>query len=182
MNHESQPVRRAGSTPDITTNPQQMFASCYNELLALASDDPRLKLPVDPGMILDGIAKRLHLYDSLDNDFRLWGTQLVLRERSYIALMRDCEPSIRGGIWRVLRSCSDLMDDSTVEILTAEMWVWAWLNLDALMTPGSAKLSTRLNQRAYWVARSWRTTRLRERDRHADLSELEPELDTAEDF
>ena len=84
---------------------------------------------------------------------------------------RDLQESVSMGTWRVLKTCSDLLGDpyqrEAIEFeLANQVWFWAWLNVDALLTPGTAKLGTRLNQRAFWSARAWKTTLLRDRARH----------------
>ena len=66
----------------------------------------------------------------------------------------------------MLRDCSDLLGDpyqrrGIVRDLTNETWQWVWLNLDAVLTPGDARLSTRLNAQAYWRGRAWKTAQLR---------------------
>jgi hypothetical protein len=81
---------------------------------------------------------------------------------------------VYAALWSVLQGQQDLAEDTLeaeVRALYFDTWIWAWENLDSLLTPGTASISTRLYAKAYWIARSWKTTRLRHRQRFVSYDE-----------
>jgi hypothetical protein len=83
-------------------------------------------------------------------------------------LIHDHQKAIYAGIWSVLRGQSDLAEESLaaeVQCLSNDVWLWVIENLEDLLAPGTAKVGTRLRAKAFWVARSWKTQRLRSRKR-----------------
>jgi hypothetical protein len=85
----------------------------------------------------------------------------------------DAKRFIFEGIWKVVRAATDLMDDRTVQDIADNVWLWAVENPNELFTPGTAKISTRLYEKAYWQARAWKTAALRAQQKFISLDALE---------
>jgi hypothetical protein len=95
-------------------------------------------------------------------------------------LIRDHEKVIYAGLWSVMKGQEDLAEDTLeadVRSLFIDMWIWMLENLDSLLTPGTATISTRLYTRAMWTAQSWKTTQLRYRRRFVSYDEHLAALD-----
>jgi len=71
----------------------------------------------------------------------------------------DCQPFIYSAIWKTLGHSTEpsKYDDypETVQELATDTWVWVLEHVSELMTPGSAKLSTRLYAQAQFIAKAW---------------------------
>jgi hypothetical protein len=157
---------------------EQLYTQNYGYILDLALTDKRL-LPQDGERIAQSIAAHLDSYNGpLDPEsFQKWIEGIiapaVARLSRFYELRQQYYRSVLKGVWTVLRTAKDLSeyDDParTARALADDVWLWVFQNLEALEAPGAAKLSTRLQQKGYWAGRAWRTARLRERDRTADL-------------
>jgi hypothetical protein len=187
------PAPGAGSTPGLTPTTRtdlqataKLFAETYSTLLSVASDDPHVN-PGDSIGIMDGLEKRLHQCSEpmTERAFIEWAQPQIIRERNLIAIMRQHESAARKGLWRVLRECADLglvdrnpgttgpQENLIVETLLSEIWIWCWEHFDELLTPGPAKLSTRINERASYTAKEWKTQQIRSRKKFSDLDEAD---------
>ncbi len=170
MSNEFHPGQRPGSSPDLTTPPNptdrlqqvaRLFADAYSQLLAIASDDPRLSLPADPGQILDGIERQLSRYSGSLTEpvFLEWATSIILPQRSFYGLKRETERSVYAAIWRTLGHAAEpsKYDDypELVKEIGQEVWLWVFEHIDELSEPGKASLTTRLYARAKIMTRGW---------------------------
>jgi len=74
------------------------------------------------------------------------------------------------GLWRCLNQCGGLglgeSDDegrnSVIETLASDVWLWSYENAGTL-AEGPVPPGARLLERAYWVARQWKTNQLRDK-------------------
>lgn len=111
-------------------------------------------------------------------------TRLEERTRQFEQLMEDHAKVVYAGLWKVMKGQYDLAEDTLgaeVESLYFDTWLWVWENLEDLLTQGTASISTRLYAKAFWIARTWKTTRLRHRQRFVSYDEHVAALD-AEQF
>lgn len=88
----------------------------------------------------------------------------------FLEIREQYRESVRGGIRSRLAGCSDLGADltpgaafSTVDELEQEVWVKVLERIDEFVTPGTAKLSTRLFALARFTAMRWKTDQVRQR-------------------
>lgn len=80
--------------------------------------------------------------------------------------------SIRSGLWSVMKRCGDLIPGQpgthkiigAMDELESDVWFWVRDHAVELLRPGSATLKTRLRARAAFIARAWKSKRLRETD------------------
>lgn len=84
----------------------------------------------------------------------------------------DAKRFIYAGIWKVLNTATDLVDDRTAQDIADNVWMWAVENLNELLTPGTATISTRLYEKAYWQARAWKTSKLRAQQKFVSWESL----------
>lgn len=156
---------------------EKLFHRNFYELRDLAFEDPRL-LVGDVDNVVEDVARHLDDYNGLLTDaaFLPWASGIVKSEATRISkfyeLRSQYERYVLGAVWGVMRKAGDLSDDDpvrTARTLADETWQWAFENLDSLLTPGKARISTRLHAKAFWIARAWKTARLRERAKTADL-------------
>jgi hypothetical protein len=161
---------------------QDLFARNYQFILDAALANRDILAP-DAERIVDDLAKDLHGYHGklLDRPFLTWATKIVKKETQRIAQFYEMrtkyELFVFEGIWRVLRTARDLADyagpdgdTETARDIADEVWLWAFEKLDSLLSPdNTAKPSTRLFVKAYWIARAWKTRRLRERRRFPNV-------------
>jgi hypothetical protein len=161
--------------PDVTTSTNrqkqiaQLYVDAYGELLSLASDYPTVTAE-DANLLLEDLARNLAQYpgppDS-EKTFLTWAGPLVIRARTLCAIQK-CDKVIASAIRRTLGygTPSNSLDDfpETIRELIQDTYVWCLENLDALAIPGKASLSTRLFQRATWIAMAWRKKQIVRRD------------------
>jgi hypothetical protein len=105
----------------------------------------------------------------------------------FYQLLSDCRESVHKGLWSVLRSATDLgVTDETIDEL--ENGVWEWLRFhktsplytDGVARPenvhfanGTTSATTRLRNKAGWLARAWKTDRLRARSKFVDTGDVD---------
>jgi hypothetical protein len=157
---------------------EKLFQRNYGNLRDLAAEDPRLLAP-DADNILQGLAARLAQYDGdLDEaSFLGWAADIisgaVQRIGFFYGLQRECRKTVRAAIWSVLGKNLDLKDHSStafiLEQIEHDTFVWAWRNLDSLMSPAKAKPCTRLYSQGRFHALTWRRSRLRDNDKFDEI-------------
>lgn len=155
---------------------EQLFHHSYSVLLDLASEDRRL-LVNDADNIVQALAARLAEYegDLEDEAFLTWAGSVirpaVTRISKFYQWMQEYRDSVRSGIWSILGKSLDL-DRTNPSIISERIefdtWFWVLQHMDDLMTPGSAKLSTRLYAQGKLHALTWRKSRLRALERFDD--------------
>lgn len=88
-------------------------------------------------------------------------------------LMSVHKKAVYAGIWSVLKGQDDLAEDGDlsrdVDYLAYQVWAWAADNLESLFTEGTASISTRIRSKAWALARTWKTERLRHKARHVNV-------------
>ena len=151
------------------------------ELAEFVRTIPGLPL-TEAGLVAGRLLNKLHEYPGHAEDlpeFRawakswvLWETQCVLELARWIDEHRS---AVNRGLWSVLSECSDLgANELTADELQCDVWRWVAGHVPELLQPG-APLPIRLCQRARFVARAWRTERLRERAISAELEQADRE-------
>jgi hypothetical protein len=132
------------------TTIETFFQRHYADIRDLASEDPRLLAP-DVDNLIQGLAARLAQYDGdLDDEpFLAWAASVirpaVKRISQFYEVLEKHSGAIRGGIWAALPKSNRFDDNSAlVQEASQEIAMLVLTNLDALLEPGPAKLSTRL--------------------------------------
>jgi hypothetical protein len=130
------------------------------------------------------VLRRLHLYPGDQSDLarlsqwaKAYAVKWASALRGFLQWREAHKCAVFDGIWEVLLDCEGLgPSEAVVNELAQNVWHWAYENADALIEPG-APIIFRLKERAYWVARAWKTDRLRDRDDFVSLSgETAPQL------
>jgi hypothetical protein len=109
-----------------------------------------------------------------DVQFQSWAIPLAIKYATFSLIWRESEKRVFKGIWSHLKKFADLgCDQDTAREIYGQTALWAIENLADLLKPNQpAKPSTRLYDRAYWLARAETTRRLRHRERFAvDMDE-----------
>jgi len=169
--------------PKTITAPtsEQLYNANHNEMEELCHES-RLLFQGDVDNLLEGIAGKLNQFTGTTNqDFMAWASTIlqpaVGRLKELYTFRRLYEKSVLAGVWSILRGCLDLADHDdprhTAQQLANEVWPWIFQNMDALLVPGTAKLSTRLQERARYMAWAWKTSRLRAKRRFVDIADLD---------
>lgn len=112
-----------------------------------------------------------------DDAFIAWAIEVTKPEvekyKFFYHLQKQYRKSVLAGVWSILRKNRDLADHdnpgTTAREIAEAVWVWVFQNLELLMVPGTAKLSTRLQAQGKFAALTWRKTRLRERQRDSGV-------------
>jgi hypothetical protein len=170
---ETRPTEAADRQSEL----EVLFSNNYGQIMDAALSDRRL-LVADAERITQSVAQHLCEYQGEPNDqaFMEWATAAigpaVHRLQFFHDLRNECRQSVRKGIWRVLGQNLDLADHTNpsfiLDQIEADTWAWALEHLDNLMTPGTAKLTTRLFAQGRFHALTWRKNRLREKERFDD--------------
>jgi hypothetical protein len=154
--------------PNADRNQQlvQLFTSqsLYPQISQAVYDrHPRMEAPFH-GDLMVRLAGLLPTYcgPNTDTDLLAWAEA---QERTdpgifLLCLHADCKPFVRSAIWKTIKHVEEPSryddDPELVQELVQDVWVWAIENLDELMIPGTAKLTTRLYEAAYYIALAWR--------------------------
>jgi hypothetical protein len=156
---------------------EALFQKHYSELQNMSFEDPRL-LVYDAANIIQALGAKLVEYDgdAEDEPFLTWAGSVirpaVARVSTFYQWMQEYRDSVRSGIWSILGKNLDLSDHSNpsaiAERIEFDTWFWALQHIDDLLTPGSARLSTRLYAQGRFHALTWRKTRLRALERFDD--------------
>jgi hypothetical protein len=139
---------------------EELYVQNYPFIQELAFSDPHMTLEGEQ-QITEGIAKYLADYDGklTHAEFRLWLAEIIAPVVGFHAIKRVSEPFVRSAIWRTLGHSSEpnRLDDYSelVRELEQEVWLWTYLHLDELTKPGTAKITTRLYERAVVMTRAW---------------------------
>ena len=101
---------------------------------------------------------------------RNWLSEVVYPAAALERLIQQNRKIVMAAIWDVLRDSRDLAGDLSAEAanLAHDTWTWASQNLTSLLAEKEAKASTRLYAYSYWLARTFKTERLRAKVRFAD--------------
>ncbi len=171
-------VTPAESQPVPSAEVVELFNQNYSHLLSAALSSGKL-LAVDGENVVHALAKRLYQYDgpAEQEPFLAWATEAVTiaadRMVTLYQWMRDYRKFVFAAIWAVVSKNRDLSAYRLLKHQVQEIAVDAWRNvfeaMDDLLIPGTAEMSSRLYGKAYWVAMSWRKSRLRQRERFADI-------------
>jgi hypothetical protein len=132
------------------TTTEALFQRHYTDLRDLAAEDPRV-LANDSEHIVQAFACRLNEYTGAleDEPFLAWAASVirpaVKRISQFYEVLEQHSGAIRGGIWAALPKSNRFDDNSAlVQEASQEVAMLVLTNLDALLQPGPAKLSTRL--------------------------------------
>jgi hypothetical protein len=142
------------------TGVEQLYVANYGFIQELAYSDPRMTLEGEQ-QITASIAKYLPNYDGklTHAEFRTWLAEIIAPVVGFHGIKRVSEPFVRSAIWRTLEHSIEpsKYDDYSelVRELEQEVWLWTYLHQDDLRKPGSAKITTRLYERAAIMTRAW---------------------------
>lgn len=128
----------------------------------------------DVGHILDDVARRLSEYkgEAMFQGFEAWCDGIIGPLKEFYAMRRENLPFARAGLWSVLNGCADLgFTMADFQVLENDVWLKVFQKQAELLTPGTAKISTRIFGMARFVARGWRTDRLRKRHNAPTMGE-----------
>jgi len=123
----------------------------YLQDRVLASVPPLMHEDVDRA--LAALSSQLREFaGSTDDEFRQWAGKLldpaIERLKFFYELYSSSHKLVLSAIWRALDNAVEpsLYDNysETVQELANEVWLWAFLNIEALMRKGTAKASTRI--------------------------------------
>lgn len=170
-----------GIKPPSRLETARRFYSENVELLRGAAFDSYPEAhPADADRIVSRLHQHLHAYRGPKDEgqFLAWAIRFVRDEastlRRFHQLIEEHRRVVLEGIWSVLRSCMDLLDSATVDDIESTVWEWLWHDHSSpLHHEGTASISTRLYGKARWLARAWKTSRLRDRARFSDLNAFE---------
>lgn len=155
---------------------ERLFHNNYIHLLSACLESSQLMIQ-DAERLLESLFSQISNFGGhTDDDFIRWAEpplrDAAKRMSQWYVLRLKYAKVVLKAVWGVLKKAQDLSDDDparTARALADEVWLWAFENLDDLLTPGAAAISTRLHAKAFWTARTWKTTRLREKARFADV-------------
>jgi len=120
-----------------------------------------------------------------------WATVSLARSTAGLAAFytwrRQHRKAVYRGLWDTLQGCLDLgvgdIDPShpnpVIEELASEVWLWTLKNASRLLEP-EVPVHKRLRGRARFVARAWKTKRLRERERFVNIDQECKAIDAIE--
>jgi hypothetical protein len=127
-----------------------LFQQHYSELRDLASEDAKL-LVQDIDNLVEALGSRLAEYngDLEDEPFLTWAGSVIRPAVSRISklyeILEKHGGAIRGGIWSALPKSNRFDDNSAlVQEAAQEVAMLVLTNLDDLLEPSPAKLSSRL--------------------------------------
>ncbi len=139
---------------------EALYTASFGHLTDIALSNEHVT-PEDAYDVLRGLAKHLNNYSGpLEQEaFIQWAEDIIAPAVFLHGLIRQCRKPVRFALRRTL---CDAYDDQpeVVNELEGEVWLWAMANLEALQTPGTAALSSRLFARACWTARAWNKKQL----------------------
>ena len=129
----------------------------------------------DAILLFEDLSKFLPTYtgELNDTDFLAWAFEVLSPGIFLHRLKKEHRLIVLKAFHTIVDGCPDFKDDRTFKDLEDDMWIWCFENLDSLREPGKAKLSTRLYDRARWIARAWKTNKVRARQRFVTLEELD---------
>jgi hypothetical protein len=177
------------------TKIEKLFQQHYSDLRDLAAEDPSSKLLVDDiDNIVQALASRLDEYQGNPESapFLEWAASVirpaVTRISTFYKVLEKHSGAIRGGIWAALPKSNRFDDNSAlVQEASQEVAMLVLANLDQLLEPGLAKLSTRLFSLArrhtldYYTKKARR--RLRAVQRRLSLGDFKlPEVISAQEL
>lgn len=152
---------RAALSPDERRQAvEQLYIRNYAFIEELIFSDPAMTLEAEQ-QITDGIAAHLPSYDDelTDAAFRAWVTEIIVPLVGFHAIRRACQPFVRKAIWKTLEHSTEpnKFDDysETVRELEQEVWLWVYLYQGELRKPGTAKITTRVYERAAITTKDW---------------------------
>lgn len=118
------------------------------------------------------------------SDFLEWALDVLESHIFVCSLKKQYELFVLKAFWKILKDCPEFIEYAhipgkeprciTTEELSAELWFWCLQNSHELRVPGTAKTSTRLCARAKWIARAWKTNRIRARKNSSKLPSTDP--------
>lgn len=109
-----------------------------------------------------------------DEAFLTWAAPAVKKRVQFYLIRRECEKAVYAGIWTVMHGAEDLSQYDnpveTVKEIAEDTWGRIWTKWEELVASDvEASWPTRLREKAYWQARAWKTSQLRERKRFEDV-------------
>lgn len=154
----------------------ELYTQSYSYILDTILKDRRLLLQ-DAENLAQSLAAHLDDYDGPiePEPFRQWADGIIApaaeRLSTFYRWRHEYRNSVMSGVWSVLRHNLDL--DSTnptaiAERIEQDAWFWVLRNMENLLVPGRAKLSTRLYAQGKFHALTWRKSRLRAMERFDD--------------
>ncbi|MES2391039.1 MAG: hypothetical protein V4555_05320 [Acidobacteriota bacterium] len=158
-------------------NAKQLYDSNVELLRGAAFDHYPAAHPSDVDGLLSRLHEHLDAYRGAQDEsaFLGWAIRFVRREadtlRRFHQIITASRPMVLKAIWDVLKTSIDFIDDDSADDIESAVWEWLWADPKSpLYTEGSASPSTRTYGRARWIARAWKTTKLRE---HARLKPMD---------
>lgn len=142
------------------TGVEQLYVANYGFIRELIFSDPAMTLETEQ-QITEGIAANLPSYDGklTDSEFRVWLTEVIAPVVGFYGVKRACEPFARAAIWRTLGHGTEpsKYDDYSelLKELLQELWLWVFLHQEELRKPGTARITTRVYERAAIMTKAW---------------------------
>jgi hypothetical protein len=139
---------------------ESLYVQNYRFIQELIFSDPEMTLDTEQ-QVTEGIAAHLPSYDGklTDGEFRAWLTEIIVPIVGFHAIRRVCEPFARAAIWRTLGHGTEpnRLDDYSelLKELLQELWLWVYLYQTELQKPGTAKVTTRVYERAVIMTKAW---------------------------
>jgi hypothetical protein len=162
----------------------ELYFTNFGRLIFEALDSNKHLTQPDAHECVSRLAGKLQIYpDRLkltDDAFCRWAANALEAAVFVCALRNESEPFVYKAIHNVLAMCDGLgvhyrtmHELGTADEIASDVWLWMLTHVDELRTPGSAKLTTRMFERARWTARQWKTRQLRDRAKYAPLDAAE---------
>jgi len=164
-------INNLSADADRTATIDTFLFAISGDLRSLIYENAPSLLSGDDDRILRQLDEALPSYEGnlTLEDFTLWASDFVKERASRAArlaeLMASCQRQVYEAFWRILRSCTDLMDDETIPSLNNELWSLVYENLvtnPEMYGTDTAQPSTLIFKQAFWIARTFKTNRLRE--------------------
>ena len=139
---------------------EQLYIHNLGFIQELIHSDPRITLD-EQNRILEGLAAFLPEYAGrlTEASFQAWLIEILVPLVGFYGIMRVSRPYALKAIWEGLGHSLEpsKYDDypETVRELEQELWMWVFLHVEDLKKPGTARLTTRVYERAKIMTRAW---------------------------
>jgi hypothetical protein len=153
-----------------------LYRNNFERLISEALDSNKHLTAFDAHNAASSLAHKLKHYRLMlkDDDFCRWAANVLEATIFIHALIAETERFVYKAIHNVLANCDGLgVDYCTADEIASDVWMWALTHIDELRKPGTAKLTTRMSDRARWQARAWKTQQLRDKAKYASLEDAE---------
>ena len=170
-------------TPERKAAIEQLCLKCYKAITVACLADERLT-PDDASLIFGDLETSVASYaGELNKDaFQQWALKAIKPLAEFYSMRREHWRAVYKGAWSIIRNATDLgFDEDTIRDIESDVWQWVLFSPDSPLIPnsGEGKISTRLYGKARWLARAWKTSRLRSKTKHIGIDEAE-RLETAD--